>query len=500
MALNALTLPATQGLIDRPFKQLVGGLTAGSERRVSSGFAGGFYMQGDYLCNDSLGLNGQGVSIAESTLTESRTTDLTVTARREFAVKAEAEASAGGAISQFRVYPNADTSGTSWDYAYETPIGATRTVRLAGGGNLVNFKQSNTTAIRAALAQSARNVVVPCIGPSTTAGQSTGAGTSQAVISWPMQAATILQSRGINAGANNWFGDKGRWGGSGGVEGLTSGDARLSFTGATARAGADSAGGNPIAFAGTGTFGFTPQGQVTKIDVFFRNSAAVGQVNSSIDGGSAIALTATNASPSIKKVTVDAGTAGIHSQSLSWVSGTVFVIGASGYDDTAGRREISFYNWGISGAPSSRFLLNASNGIGNLAFTEFVAPDAIILDDLPINDWRQNVTLATSRANVTALVQHAKSTGATVILTTPLWDANTGALSPQQNTYAQMVYDVAIEQDVLLIDIRAAWVSYAFSNADGRYSDSVHPTQRGYYIKALAIAEAIQAIRSMPSA
>lgn len=133
MALNALTLPATQGLIDRPFKQLVGGLTAGSERRVSSGFAGGFYMQGGYLCNDSLELNTQGVSITETTLTESRTTDLVVTAKREFAVKAEAELAAGTALSQFRVYPKADANGVSWEYAYETPVGATVKANAQGG-------------------------------------------------------------------------------------------------------------------------------------------------------------------------------------------------------------------------------------------------------------------------------------------------------------------------------------------------------------------------------
>lgn len=133
MALNALTLPATQGLIDRPFKQLVGGLTAGSERRVSSGFAGGFYMQGDYLCNDSLELNTQGVSVTESTLTESRTTDLTVTARREFAVKAEAELAAGTAIPDFRIYAKQNASGIYWEYAYNTANGGVVRGDASGG-------------------------------------------------------------------------------------------------------------------------------------------------------------------------------------------------------------------------------------------------------------------------------------------------------------------------------------------------------------------------------
>jgi len=362
---------------------------------------------------------------------------------------------------------------------------------------IINLKPSNTTKFRSAMARTDRNAVVACIGPSTTAGQSTGAGTSQAVISWPMRAAALLQQQGIPAGAGNWFGDKGRWGGSGGVDGLTAGDGRLSFTGATARAGADSAGGNPISFAAAGTLTFTPQIGVTKFDIFLRNSAATGQINATVDGGAATAVNATNATPNIKKVTIDAGALGTHALTLTWVSGTVFVIGVSGYDDTGGRREISFYNWGISGAPSSRFLLDASNGIGNVSFTAFVAPDMVILDDLPINDWRQSVPLATSKSNITTLVQQGKVTGATVVLTTPLWDANTGGFSLQQDAYAAMVADVAAEQDIPLLDVRAAWVSYAIANGLGWYSDSVHPAALGYNVKAIAVTEFIRRVRAI---
>lgn len=161
MPLNALTLASSQGLIDRPFKQLVSGLTAGSKRRVSSGFAGGFYMQGNYLCNDSLELNAQGVSITETTLTESRTTDLVITARREFALVQEAKTVAGQEPQLFRLYPKASVQGIAWEYAYDDANGYTlkreanrlyiETVKRIGGSTTGNYVSNSPASGQSAV-------------------------------------------------------------------------------------------------------------------------------------------------------------------------------------------------------------------------------------------------------------------------------------------------------------------------------------------------------------
>jgi len=361
---------------------------------------------------------------------------------------------------------------------------------------VTNLKPSLIAKFADAYRKKERNLIVAVIGPSTSAGQTLNGGNAQAVNSWPMKCAALLQSQGIPAGAGNWFGDQGRYGLGGDISGVIGGDGRLAATGATNRAGADSAGGNPIAFTGAGTLTFTPQHAVTKFDIFYRNSGAAGQITAAVDGGATTAITAANTTPNLRKVTIDAGAAGIHALGLSWVSGTVFVIGANGYDDTNGRREITFYKWGISGATTSRFLLDA-NGIGNLSFTNFVGPDAIVIDDYPINDWRGSISLATARANTIAAVQQAKAITPLVIMTTPLFDGGSNGLVAQQDAYAAMIASVASEYDCVLVDKRAAWTSYAFSNAAGRYSDSVHPTAAGYDFTAFLMSYVFRLIIAM---
>ena len=89
-----------------------------------------------------------------------------------------------------------------------TPLAEAKRVAVftgySGAAYTFNVKSSNTTALRTAWA-GVNNVEIGITGDSTTAGQSAGVGTAQAVNSWPMQMAGILRGMGINAGADNFF-------------------------------------------------------------------------------------------------------------------------------------------------------------------------------------------------------------------------------------------------------------------------------------------------------
>lgn len=361
---------------------------------------------------------------------------------------------------------------------------------------IYNLKPSNTARLRSAMARTDRNCRIACIGPSTTAGQSTGGGTTQSVISWPMRAAAALQAQGINAGANNFFGDKGSWGLAQTIANFLTGESRITVTGATALGSGKTVGGNAFSMTAASTLAFTPPGGVTKFLLWWRDNGTGRQFNASVDGGTATLVSSTGATVPQSTV-ISAGTVGTHTLTETWVAGGVVPIGIEAYDDTNNRREISFLNWGISGAVSARFIDNTDTAGGQMAMLTATAPAAAILDDLVINDWRTSVPIATAKANVTTLVQTVKTAGGDPILTTPLWDSGTSGLSAQQDAYASMIYDVANEQDVPLIDVRAAWVSYANANGLGWYSDSVHPLPLGYNVKANTIAEFIRRVRAI---
>lgn len=365
--------------------------------------------------------------------------------------------------------------------------------------SIFNLKPSNTARARAGMAAAAngeRNCLVGVFGPSTTAGQSTGGGLTQAVNAWPMQLADQLQSSGINAGANNIFSDKGSWGQAQTIANFLTGDGRVSATGAMGLGGTKAFGGNAFSVTAAGSLLFTPQKPVTKFEIVWRDNAAGRSFNVAIDGG-ATTLIATGGVAAIRRTVVAATALDIHTIVASWVAAGVTIIGVHAYDDTNGRKEISILNGGISGAQSLRFNDDTDIAAGFTATLAAFPFDFAIYDDAPINDWRNGVAVATSKANALAWVQKVKDAAIDPILTTPLWDNGTGSLSAQQDSYAAMLFEVATEKDVPLIDIRAAWGSYVSANARGWYSDSVHPTSAGYAAKAAMMRSALAQIKAV---
>ena len=366
--------------------------------------------------------------------------------------------------------------------------------------SIFNLKASNTARLRAGMAAAAagvRNCLFGIWAPSTGAGQSTGGGTSQAVNAWPMQLARRLQAAGINAGANGFFGDKGNWGGAQGIASVLAGDFRLSIADGTTIGGSQAFGGNAFLFAAVpGRLSFTPQNPVTRFEVAWRDNASARSFNATIDAGPA-ALISTTGVAALRRTLLAAVPLGMHTVNFDWVAGNVTVIGCHAYNDANGRKEISILNGGISGAPSARFNAETDAAVGLTATLAAYQFDAAFYDDAPINDWRNGVSVAASKANATAWVQKVKAANVDPVLITPLWDNGTLGLTAQQNSYAAMLFEVALEQDVPLIDIRAAWESYALASAKGWYSDSIHPAFAGYAGKAAMMQGALMQIQQV---
>ncbi len=76
---------------------------------------------------------------------------------------------------------------------------------------------------------------------------------------------------------------------------------------------------------------------------------------------------------------------------------------------------------------------------------------------------------------------------------TPPYDGSALGLAGNQNAYVSAMYEIAVSEDVPLIDIRLKWLSYANQTTLGLTGDNVHPTiSAGYPDIAAVIRPAIQ--------
>lgn len=359
-----------------------------------------------------------------------------------------------------------------------------------------NFTPGNTLNLRAAMASKASNCSVLCIGPSTTAGQSTGVGTGQAINSWPMQLATLLQASGINAGSGNFFSDHSCWGSSQTIANYAAGDSRFAYSGGATISGIKGPGGNLWQLGVAGDITFTPQVACTKADIYWRDQSSGRTFSWAVDGGAATNISSTGVAQ-LAKTTISLGALGTHAIKLTWVAGNCLILGIHAYDDTAGRKEISVLNWGISGVNSTQLIDDTDAVAGRLKSITWWAAPAVIIDDWSINDWRQSISVATSRANIKTMAQAVMAYGGVPILITPLPDGSTSGLAAQQADYASMLYGLSDELNIPIVDVRSSFVSYASGNAAGLYSDNVHPSSVGYALKAALFAELFHFLRRM---
>lgn len=337
----------------------------------------------------------------------------------------------------------------------------------------------------------ASNATIAAIGNSTLAGQSAGAGTAQAYQSWPDQYGDQLVAAGYNAKANALFCDHGSWGSTQNIANYAAGDGRFSYSGAAALGAGMGPGGNAFEWSAAGSITFAPRGLVSRFEIIWREATGR-QFTYQIDGGAAVNVTAVAASQ-ISRVTTAQVAPGTHTLTINWVAGSVRIFSVIAYDDSV-KAPLRIYNWGISGANSANLINNSDATTGRVAGYAFHAPDVAIIEGGIINDWRQSVAVATSKANITTLVTTAKTWkggACKPVLITPVFDGGSTGNTGIQDQYVTAMKEVATEQSVPIIDVRPTFQSYAYANAQGWMSDTVHPTAAGYAVISGLVKNAI---------
>jgi lysophospholipase L1-like esterase len=115
--------------------------------------------------------------------------------------------------------------------------------------------------------------------------------------------------------------------------------------------------------------------------------------------------------------------------------------------------------------------------------------------NLGINDWSLGVPVATFRANMQAIINTLLPT-TDVILSIPF--PSSLSAYPTQGQYVQVIRDLALANNLPLIDFGRLFVSWEIGNPLGRYIDNRHPTpQRGYGMTAKFVARSLRSLLAL---
>jgi hypothetical protein len=378
-----------------------------------------------------------------------------------------------------------DLDGTGSRLPTIAELKALSAMQAFASPNIYNLKPSNTLKARRALGRTDRPGRIAGIGDSTVRTVDSSGRSDLNLMGWPVFVPAMLKDRGVPASGDGWFGAGGI-----AVADIATNDSRW-VRNAAWTVSVSGPGGAAWRATTTGNNVYTPKNPVSKFVIWYDRNPAYGHFTYTLDGGSPVDVNCAAAN-GLTSVTVDAVTLGAHSLTLTWASGGAVSIRAiDAYDDTGVVKPVRVCNFGISGNASAAMIggdaVNSPWGAGYAMVNSF-APDLSILQTGVINDWRQSVALATSKANIRTQIENALLTGDAWMLT-PSFDSSTAGNGPIQGQYVDQMWDLAQEYDIPLLDWRGSIISYAA--AGNLIQDSVHPNTSGHYDIARLIVRAL---------
>jgi|GEM_PF-7032067 len=337
------------------------------------------------------------------------------------------------------------------------------------------------------------------VGDSTTLGTgSTGSvaasGQNYTPYAWPAQMAGILQSSGVPASWDSFFGA--------GYNSTTFGnsDSRLSVGNSWSQDTASlSLGGYTWkATTATNTLNFTPTGAVDTFRVFFVQKSTAGIAAITVDSGTAQTFL-TSGSDGVAVFTVSGLSVGTHTVKIGWSSGgQVNLIGVEGYDSTSHKVILE-----LAGASGIRTTETASMaqaaGGGNSAVYAAIGCN-LTSNMLGINDYDTGVSLSDYKTNLQTMVTAQKAAGSDVMLESPVPSnpASQGVTVATQTSYTEGMRAIAAANTNVtgsaltlpFVDTFNTWRSYAYASGLNMYADTfTHPNAGGYYNIAAQMAK-----------
>jgi lysophospholipase L1-like esterase len=252
------------------------------------------------------------------------------------------------------------------------------------------------------------------------------------------------------------------------------------------------------ATAGATPLAFLPTDTVDTFRLWYITNTGLGSFSYNVDGGTATTINE-NGSQVFNSVTIAAGSLGIHTLNLTWISGSVFVAGVEAYNSAIG--SVQIINAGWAGATSANWVNNfpiQGNPWTPVPGVTTQAPDVILLS-LGINDWRVTQTstsVSTYVANVQALITAWKVNSDVILVTPAPSGISTVPLATQQQ-YVAALYSLAATNNLPIIDNFGRWGSFERMNPAPYLfysSNNLHPNGNGYSDFAQSIASQLLSV------
>jgi lysophospholipase L1-like esterase len=350
-------------------------------------------------------------------------------------------------------------------------------------GNINPFLMPHWTSCVANVKINAGNCRVYAIGDSTTFGAfcilaDTG---NLTACSYPTRLSQYLNTTVLPAQRDSFMGC-----GNPSVETTCTDDARVTI-GGWIQGDVDSTGG--LAFKATATgasMTFLPTDQVNTFRIWYIASGGLGTFSYAVNGGTATNVNTNVSSVPLQSVTTTA-TLGSNTLDLTWVSGTVYVVGVEASNSAIGTVQI--INAGWSASTSSSWANAGANPWNPVQSVPTQAPDVVLLD-LGINDWQGAVPVATYTANMQTLITAFKATSDVILVTPDPSAISTGIPLATQQKYITALYQLAQNNHIPIIDNFSRWGSYERTNVSPflYYNQVLHPSATGYSDFAQSIA------------
>jgi lysophospholipase L1-like esterase len=359
-------------------------------------------------------------------------------------------------------------------------------VRQGYNPALVNFRHSAYPAFRKALNNvrlGVSNARVLCLGDSTTAGYTGAVSVNQWLTGYPYRVAQQRNSAALAFSAAGFMGNKG-------IEGqgqqLPAVDSRIAaYASGWSEFATYNIGGRAAwCQSGTNPLLFTPGIASDRLDVYYwdisgNDNVAVGGGTDGLTGGGVITTGGANI---VKLATVTQAGTTKWGMRRNGGSGSIWIQGAVAYSSVL--KEVQLINGGIGGISTAQCVdTQYPYSIGNALSTAGGAYTGIplVVISLGINDGYQAIPVATTKTNIQTLINACKSGGSEVLLMVPNpCITSTWSLAAQQALRAAY-FELAMVNNLTLVDTWQVFVDFATANAQGLYGDaSVHPSALGY--------------------
>lgn len=248
-------------------------------------------------------------------------------------------------------------------------------------------------------------------------------------------------------------------------------------------------GGNMFRFtAGTaGLLSFTPTFAIDNFKIYYLQQAAGnGAFTTNIDGGASLGTTNTLGAAGVLSTTFTVARAA-HTINITPDNlGTLFIIGITAWDSTI--PAIDAIQLGFNGAKTADFT-NTGAVWSPMTVLPTLVPDLTVVM-LTVNDSNNNTALATYQSQTQTIITTAKSTGDVLLAVGPPSNT-TQATDGTLDKYIAILQNLAILNNCGLLNLKTRWTSFAVTNPNMPYFDTVHPGAVGYRDIGQAVFECI---------